>query len=126
MSDHQRFTVEPCPYKGEGIGEWAIRYTPPRHIAEDGSMIVGLSFPALLASAWLGNQEKVLKQLAHKLNNQEALGEAVEILQRIVDAIEVPDPADTGSTIVESLPRHEVEDLVFQALVKLQSLRMPD
>lgn len=63
-----RFTVEPCQHGAIGVGDYAIRYTPPSVKNEDGSTTYGLSFQALLAGDALGEQEAVLQEVADILN----------------------------------------------------------
>lgn len=48
--------------------------------------------------------------------------EVFYLLQRIVDGRKVTDPADAGSTIVESLPADEIEALAAEALAKVETL----
>lgn len=65
-----RFTVEKCDHKGLGVGDFAIRFTPPvRHHAREKTM--GLSFQALIAGDVLGNQEDVLNEVATLLNQSD-------------------------------------------------------
>lgn len=63
-----RFTVEPCQHKGVGIGDFAIRYTPPSIVEEGKGRSFGWSFQCLIAGDVLSDQENMLQEIADLLN----------------------------------------------------------
>jgi hypothetical protein len=63
-----RFSVEKCQHKGVGIGEFAIRYTPPAIVTEGKGKTIGLSFQCLIAGDILSDQEAMLTEVADLLN----------------------------------------------------------
>lgn len=68
MDDEPRFTVEPYRFRAHGIGDYAIRFTPPARQNPDGSITIKLSFPCLIAGGFLADQRRVLQQVADVLN----------------------------------------------------------
>lgn len=69
MTEHAFFTVEKHSFKGLGIGNYGIRYTPEPTRNEAGDVTAfGLSFFCLLGTDMLADEETTLAELTVKLN----------------------------------------------------------
>lgn len=69
MTEHAFFTVEKHSFKGLGIGNYGIRYTPEPTRNEAGDVTAyGLSFFCLLGTDMLVEEETTLAELTVKLN----------------------------------------------------------